>query len=142
MDMAPISASLRYEDIAIGAAYSFERTIHRDDVFQFADLTGDHNPLHIDPAFGAQSRFGKNIVHGMLAASLFSTLVGMYCPGDHALYMSQTIQFRKPIFYGDQVLVKATVTAKIDALRMITMKTELIKDDAVVVSGEATVQVV
>src|SRR3989338_2139965 len=109
-----IAAQLHYEDIQVGVVYEFEQTITRDDVIRFAELSGDHNPLHVDHAFGEQSQFGKNIVHGMFAASLFSTLVGMYCPGQDALYMGQTLQFRKPLFYGDHVTVRGTVAEKSD----------------------------
>lgn len=133
--------ALRYEDIAVGAVYEFERTITQEDVKQFAELTGDHNPLHIDAQFGAQSQFGKNIVYGILAGSLFSTLVGMYCPGRNALYMSQILQFKKPMFYGDTVTVRGTVTDKHDSIRLITMRTEIVRDGEVMVDGEAKARV-
>lgn len=135
------AAQLRYEDIAVGAVYEFKRIISVDTVMAFATLTGDYNPLHRDPVFGAQSQFGKNIVHGMLAASFFSTLIGMYCPGMRALYMSQTLEFRKPMFYGDTVIVRGSVTAKHDSVHLITMKTEIIKGDEAMVEGEAKVRV-
>ena len=135
------AVQLRYEDIRVGAVYKFERTITEDDVMKFAELTGDYNPLHVDPVLGTQSQFGKNVVHGMLAASLFSTLVGMYCPGKHALYISQNIQFRKPLFYGDNVTVRGTVTGKNDSIHLITMKTEILMGSEVAVSGEAKVRV-
>jgi len=135
------ATQLRYEDIKVGLVYEFERTITAKDVRQFAELTGDQNPLHVDLAFGAQSQFGKNIVHGMLAGSLFSTLIGMYCPGERALYMSQTLQFRKPLFYGDNVKVHGTVAAKNDSIQVITLRTEIMQGDEVMVNGEAKVKV-
>jgi acyl dehydratase len=135
------AVQLRYEDIRVGAVYEFERMITKDDVMKFAELTGDYNPLHVDPVLGTQSQFGKNVVHGMLAASLFSTLVGMYCPVKHALYISQIIQFRKPLFYGDNVTVCGTVTRKNDSIHLITMKTEILMGSEVAVSGEAKVRV-
>ncbi len=135
------AARLRYEDIVVGAVYEFSQTITHDDVMRFAELTGDNNPLHVDADFGAKSQFGKNVVHGMLAASLFSTLVGMYCPGEHALYMSQTVQFKKPIFYGDKLIIRGTVIEKNDSVQMITMKTEIVSNNDVKVTGEAKVKV-
>ncbi len=132
---------LRYEDIVIGAVYEFERTITKENVLEFAELTGDHNPLHVDPQFGEKSQFGKNIVHGMLAGSLFSTLVGMHCPGTHALYMGQTIQFKRPIFFGDSVTVRGTVIEKSESIRMIKLKTEIIKSGEVIITGEATTKI-
>ncbi len=75
------AAVYRYDEIDIGSVHSFTRTITHDDVLKFAELSGDLNPLHLSEVFGRSSQFGKNVVHGMLTASLFSTLLGMYCPG-------------------------------------------------------------
>lgn len=133
--------TLCYEDIKIGAVYEFERTITKEDVLKFAELTGDHNPLHVDPVFGAQSQFGKNIAHGMLAGSLFSALVGMYCPGQKALYISQTLQFIKPIFYGDCVKVRGAVTNKNDSIRLITIRTDILRPNEIIITGEAKAKV-
>ena len=129
-----------FGDIRIGDEYSFKRTITGEDTFAFARLTGDYNPLHTDPTYGAASPYGKNIVHGMLAGSLFSTLVGMYCPGEKSLYISQTLNFKKPIFPGDTITIKGTVVSKNDSIQLITLKTEIIKDGDVMVSGEAKVK--
>ena len=136
-----IAAQLRYDEIKVGAVYEFERVITREDVLEFAELSGDNNPLHIDPDFGAQSQFKKNIVHGMFVGSLFSALVGMHCPGRQALYMSQTLQFRKPIFYGDNVIVRGTVVEKSDSIKIVTLKTEILRNGEVMLSGEAKVKV-
>ena len=130
-----------YEDIQLGGVYQFERTILAEDVQAFAALSGDTNPLHMDPACGAQSVFGKNIVHGLLIGSLFSKLVGVYCPGDTSLYVSQTAQFKAPIFVGDTVLVRGEVTQKHDSLQMIRLKTEALVEGKVKVTGEAVVKV-
>lgn len=135
------ATKLLYEDIKTGAVYEFERTITEEDGKTFVQLSGDFNPLHINKEFGKQSQFGKNVVHGMLAASFFYTIVGMYCPGERALYMSQTVQFRKPLFYGDMVTVRGTVSEKNDSIRVVTLKTEVVRGDEVVVSGEAKVKV-
>src|SRR3989338_2219686 len=126
----------RYENIPAGAVFSFEKVISTEDVQHFARLTGDHNPLHVDEAFGKESIFGKNIVHGMLAGSLFSTLVGMHCPGENCLYLSQSLRFRTPLYYGDVITVRGTVVGKNDAIRMITMKTEILREGKVLIDGE------
>lgn len=135
------AAMLRYEDIAIGAVYEFERMITATDIERFADLTGDRNPLHVDESFGRQSPFGQRVAHGMLTASLFSTLIGMHCPGERALYLSQTIQFRNPLFIGDAVTVRGTVIARSDAARMITMRMEVLRGSDALVTGVATAKV-
>jgi acyl dehydratase len=136
------SASLKYTEIEIGKVFTFQRAITQKDVCTFVALTGDRNPLHIDEEFGRNSQFGANIVHGMLVGSLFSTLVGMHCPGDKSLYMSQTLQFKLPLFVGDTVTVKGTVTQKHDAIRLVTMKTEICRGSEVIVTGEAKIRMI
>ena len=133
------AARLSYPEIKIGDVYLFKRKLAAKDVSAFATLTGDYNPLHTDPAFGRKSRFGKNVVHGMLAGSLFSTLLGMRCPGENCIYASQTINFRKPIFPGDPLTVKGTVISKTDSVKLVVMKTEIIVRGVVAVTGEARV---
>ena len=136
------AAIYSYDEIVIGKVVSFERTITKEDVESFSILTGDMNPLHIDQEYGRKSKFGKNIVHGMLCASLFSTLVGMYCPGEKCLYLSQTLQFREVLFYGDTVKVQGTVIEKSDAIRIIKMKMEISRGNDIIVLGESRVQVI
>ncbi len=131
------AALLTYDKIKIGNIFTFQRVISHEDVLAFSSLVGDRNPLHVDEEFGRTSKFGKNIVHGMLAASLFSTLVGMHCPGEKSLYMSQRLQFKHPLFVGDTITIKGTVTAKNDAIKLITMKTEIVRGTDVIVTGEA-----
>jgi acyl dehydratase len=132
----------KYEEIEIGKVAYFTRTITREDVAAFALLTGDRNPLHIDENFGRNSKFKKNIVHGMLCASFFSTLVGMHCPGEKCLYLGQTLQFKMPLFYGETIEVRGTVKEKFDSIRMIKLKMEIFRDKDIIVIGEASVQVI
>ena len=129
-----------YGGIEIGHVSSFHRTITREDGLRFSQFTGDRNPLHVNSDFGKESRFGDNIVHGMLLAGLFSTLVGMYCPGERSLYLSQTAQFRLPLFYGEEVEVRGTVTDKSDAIMIVTLKMEIFRGDDLIVVGEAKVK--
>jgi 3-hydroxybutyryl-CoA dehydratase len=93
----------RIQDFEPGQHASFTKTFTDEDVRRFIEITGDTNPLHVDDAFAARTRFGRRIVHGMLAASLFSTMVGMRLPGTGATYRSQTIQFLLPVYVGDTV---------------------------------------
>ena len=133
-------ANLKFEEIEVGDIFQFTRIIFEKDVLAFAALTGDYNPLHTDKQFGKESQFKQNIVHGMLLGGLFSTLVGMYCPGENNLYLSQDINFRLPVFYGDTVLVRGTIKNKNESIKLIIIKTEIIKDKKIVLSGEAKVK--
>jgi len=134
--------NLNFSEIKEGDIYLFEKNLSEENVMGFAKITGDFNPLHVDVAFGRKSQFKSNIVHGMLAASLFSTLVGMYCPGEKSIYLTQTLNFKAPIFYNESVFVKGTVLAKNDAIKVITLKTEIIKEGKVMINGEAKVRMV
>jgi acyl dehydratase len=91
------------DDFSVGQHASFTKTFTDADVQRFIDITGDVNPLHVDDAFAASTRFGRRVIHGMLTASLFSTMVGMLLPGAGAIYRSQTLTFLRPVHAGDTV---------------------------------------
>jgi len=136
------AANRTFESIQIGEEAAFTRVITAADVDAFAAFSGDWNPLHMDAAYAATTPFGERVVHGMLVASLFSTLVGMYLPGRRALFLSQTVQFAKPIKIGEPIVVKGRVHRKIDAVQMIELETTA-SDEAgeVRIRGRAQVQV-
>ena len=136
----PSPSDLRFSQIKLGSEYSFNKVFSNGDILSFAKLTGDFNPLHINPNHGHKI-FKQNIVHGMLAASLFSTLVGMYCPGKNCLYLSQEIEFIKPIYPNQKISVKGTVANKVEALKILCIKTEVLVDGKVAISGQAKVKV-
>jgi len=91
----------RIEDFEIGQTATFTKMFTDEDVRRFVEITGDTNPLHVDERFAATSRFGGRVLHGMLAASILSTMVGMRLPGTGAIYRSQTIHFLQPVYVGD-----------------------------------------
>ncbi len=131
-----------YETITIGDIFSFEREITESIVEQFAELTGDRNPLHMDEAFANTTEFNGRIVHGMLLGSLFSTLVGMLIPGEKCLYISQDLRFRRPLPLGSSIKIQGEVMAKSDATRMIDIKTTVVDDNQqLIVDGLAKVKV-
>ena len=99
------------EDFQIGQHAIFRKTFTEDDVRKFVEITGDVNPLHVDDEFAASTRFGRRVLHGMLTASIFSTMVGMFLPGTGAIYRSQTLTFLRPVFVGDTVTAHFVVRA-------------------------------
>jgi acyl dehydratase len=99
--------------LRVGQTEKLSRTITAEDVAAFARLSGDYNALHLDDEFAARTEFAQRVVHGFLHASLLSTLIGMKVPGRGALYVSQNIEFTRPVFIGDTVEARATVE-KID----------------------------
>ena len=101
----------RYEDLEVGQRASFTKTITDADLGHFVAITGDVNPLHVDETFASQTFFGERIAHGMLSASLMSTLVGMHLPGIGAIYRSQTLEFLRAVHVGDTLTAWFEVTA-------------------------------
>ena len=103
----------RIEDFEVGQHASFTKTFTEADLQRFIDITSDTNPLHVDNAFAATTPFGRRILHGMLTASIFSTMVGMLLPGTGAIYRSQTIRFLLPV-YLDETVTAHFVVRSID----------------------------
>jgi acyl dehydratase len=116
----------KFEDIKIGDKKRFVVTIDDSLMGNFALISGDYNPLHMDENYVKTTTFKKRVCHGMLLASFFSRLVGMYLPGKNALYFSQTLNFQSPCFVGDQVTVEGEVIEKSQSTKIITIKTTIL----------------
>jgi 3-hydroxybutyryl-CoA dehydratase len=125
-----------------GDTASLSRAISDDDIRAFANATGDHNPLHLDEEFAKQTRFGKRIAHGMLSASLISAVIADDLPGQGSIYLGQTLQFLAPVFPGDTVTARVTVTSIREDKPIMNLETVCTNQrDEVVIRGEATVLV-
>ena len=121
--MTEQSAEYKFDEIMVGVKTKFTVQINESTINEFARISGDHNPLHMDEQYAAKTQFGKRVCHGMLLASFFSRLVGMYMPGKNALYFSQTLNFQTPCFVGDKVTIEGEVIEKSQSTRIITIKT-------------------
>ncbi len=132
-----------YSEIVVGDAAQFEIEITEKMVDDFAALSGDVNPLHMDQSYGSSTQFGGRIAHGFLGASFFSRLIGMHVPGKYALYLSQQVLFRMPIRIGMKVRIQGSVVQKIDAGQAIKVKTQAIDlaTGDCLIDGEAIVKV-
>ncbi len=132
--------SLSFKEISIRQLEEFEVKISNTIVDDFAKISGDFNPLHLDDEFASKTTFGKRIVHGMLLASFFSRLVGMKIPGKNGIYFSQSLNFRKPCFIGDVIKVVGTVIDKSESTKIVTLKTEVFnQNNECLVDGESKV---
>ena len=105
-----------FEDLEVGMADSFGKTITEADVVLFAGVSGDINPSHIDEEFAKTTRMKTRVAHGMLTASLISAVLGTRLPGPGCLFVSHTSNFRAPVMIGDTVTARATV-ARLDSKR-------------------------
>lgn len=97
-------------EMKIGDSASFSKTITDFDVKMFAGITGDFNPVHINKEFAKETMFKDRIAHGMLVASLFSTILGTQLPGEGAIYAGQELKFTKPVYLDDTITATVTVS--------------------------------
>ncbi len=104
--------------LSVGDSGRFTKTIDEQDVFEFADASGDHNPLHIDEEYARRSVFGRRIAHGILTAGIISTVLGSEIPGLGTVFVELHIQFLKPVFIGDTVTATAYVMEIINPKRV------------------------
>jgi 3-hydroxybutyryl-CoA dehydratase len=126
----------------LGDNASISKTITDADIHAFAEVTGDHNPLHLDDEYAAKTRFGRRIAHGMLCASLISAVLANELPGAGSVYLSQTLKFVKPVFPGDTVTARVTVIGIRDDKPIMKLETVCLNQrDEPVLQGEATVLV-
>jgi len=116
-------AEYKFDEIILGTKTKFTVPINELTINEFARISGDNNPLHMDEQYATKTQFGKRVCHGMLLASFFSRLVGMYMPGKNALYFSQTLNFKTPCFVGDIVTIGGEVIDKSQSTQIITIKT-------------------
>jgi 3-hydroxybutyryl-CoA dehydratase len=132
---------LTINNIKIGLTKEFKIIITKSMVDEFAKISGDFNPLHMDDKYAMSTKFGKRICHGMLLASFFSRIIGMYIPGKMALYLTQSLKFSSPCYIGDTVLVIGKVIDKSLSTKMITLKTKILRNNTTIMDGEAKVLV-
>lgn len=133
---------MRIEDFYIGQSASLKKVFDSDEVLAFAELSLDRNPIHIDENYAEHGLFGKRIVHGFLVGSLISAVFGTKLPGEGAVYLHQEMNFRKPVFHGDEITATVTVTnvRKDKSILYFDTKCENDRGD-VVIDGKAVLKV-
>ena len=132
--------NLRYEEIKIGDKASFSKTISESDIYLFAGVTGDLNPVHINEEYAKNSLFKTRVAHGFLCASLISTVFGTHLPGPGTIYLSQKMDFKAPVKIGDTVTATVEVIEKRDDKKILTFKTTVTNQDGtIVIDGTAVV---
>ena len=122
-------SELNFNEIVIGDSREFKITITNSMIDEFAKLSGDFNPLHVDEKYAQTTKFGKRVVHGMLLASFLSQMVGMYLPGKHALYSSQTLEFHNPCFVGNEISVTSKVIDKSQSTKIIKIESKISNEE-------------
>lgn len=133
-----------FEELHLGQRETLMKAVMADDVVDFAQLTGDHNPIHLSDHFARKTRFGGRIAHGLYTASLISAVLGTRLPGPGAVYISQTLNFRGPVRIGDVVSIVVEVVEVVELVsetRRCRLKCECFVDGRIVLEGEAIVMV-
>jgi 3-hydroxybutyryl-CoA dehydratase len=132
---------LYLEDLKVGMSAMFGKTVTEADIVAYAGVSGDTNPIHLHDGFARTTRFGQRIAHGMLSGSFISAVIGTKLPGPGSVYISQTMNFMAPVLIGETITAVATVTAIDERRRRVTLKTQCLNGDKVVIDGEATILV-
>ena len=125
------------EELQSGQSDTYERIVTERDIEEFAKISGDNNPVHLDEDFAKTTIFRGRIAHGMLAASFISTTVGTKLPGYGAIYISQNLKFKGPVRIGDKVITTATIESSNTEKKRVTMSTRCAVGDKIVVEGQA-----
>lgn len=129
-------------DLAVGDTFTKSRTVTDELVRAFAELSGDHNPIHLDEEFASKTRFGRRIAHGMLSGAFISAVLGFEFRERKIVYLSQTMKFTAPVYIGDTVTTTATVKNIREEKGIVTLETICTKQDGTVaLQGQAMVMI-
>ena len=126
-----------FEDLQLGMEARLVRTVRAGEIQSFADISGDHNPVHLDAAFAATTPFKTTIAHGMLTAAYISAIFGTDLPGPGCIYVSQTLNFRAPVRPGDEVTTLVRIVDLIGAKRRARFDCICSVNGKTVLEGEA-----
>lgn len=132
--------SLTIQEIKLNDSASFTKTVTEADVVNFAGISGDFNPAHLNDAEAKKGMFGARIAHGMLSAGFISTVLGTELPGTGTIYMGQELRFVKPVYFGDTVTATCTVIDKNEEKNRLKLETIVTNQNGdKVITGYATV---
>mgnify|MGYP000756349455 FL=1 len=128
-----------YDEIQVGDKASFSKTISESDVYQFAGIIGDFNELHVNQVAAESSLFKSRVVHGCLADSLVSTVLGMKYPGKGTIFLEKSVSYIKPVYIGDTLTAEITVAEKREKGRVLFDVSYYNQDGEEVIKGTALV---
>jgi 3-hydroxybutyryl-CoA dehydratase len=129
-----------YDELTIGQTATYSKLITASDIQLFAAVSGDVNPVHLDPAFAATTQFKECIAHGMLSGAIISAAIAMELPGPGTIYLGQSLRFRLPVKVGDTITVALEVTEKNDKRGFVSLDCKVSnQQQQLVVTGTAEV---
>ncbi len=130
-----------FEDIEEGQTAEFTKIVSEADVEDFARISGDTNPVHMNEEYAQSTLFKGRIAHGVLTAGLISTVFGTILPGPGAIFVAKSMRFKAPVRLGDEVTARVTVTKKVPEKKFVEFETACLVDGKPVLVGEATLMV-
>jgi len=132
--------SLSIDEIKIGDNAKTSKKFIESDVLDFARISTDYNPAHVDKEYAEKTFFKKQIVHGMLVGSLFSSIFGVQLPGLGSIYTKQSLKFIKPVYFGDNITATVTVKERIEEKNRVVFDCiAKNQNDEIVIVGEAEI---
>lgn len=133
--------SFTIDQLYVGLNVSSNNVITDKKIKQFADISGDFNPIHLDAEFAEKTRFGKRIAHGMLVSSFISALFAMKLPGQGCIYLSQNLSFKNPVYINDTVVATVEVIAVDFSRKRVQFRTYCTVNNKIVIDGEAEIYI-
>ena len=134
---------MKINDLTIGMTCELRKTFFENDVVSFASLSLDTNPVHLDAEYAAKSIFKKQIVHGFLTGSLISAIIGTKMPGPGSIYLHQEMNFKKPVFLGEEVRAVVTITSIKEEKSIVYLQTNCYNpQNEIVVEGSAIIKLI
>lgn len=135
-----MARDVKFADIQAGDKASLAKTVTEWDIYSFAGITGDFNPVHVNAEFAKGTMFKERIAHGMLSAGFISAVLGTELPGINTIYLSQELSFKAPVKIGDTVTATVEVLEKIEGKNRLVLRTTVTNQDGkVVTDGKAVV---
>jgi len=129
------------DDLEVGMFASYSQTISEADIKNYAGISGDRNPVHLDSEYAEKSMFKKRIAHGMISSSFFSALFGTKLPGEGCVYVSQSLKFRKPVYIDDTVVATVMIERIEKEKRRVYFNTYCKVGKQKVITGQAEIYI-
>jgi 3-hydroxybutyryl-CoA dehydratase len=131
---------MKFADLTVGQSAERTREMTEALVNAYAELTGDHSPVHVDEAAAKQTRFGTRIAHGMLSAGFLSAVIGMDLPGPGTIWVAQALKFKLPVKLGDTVTWRVEIKALFPEKKRATLSSVARNQHReIVIEGEGTI---
>ncbi|MFZ5573508.1 MAG: MaoC family dehydratase [Thermodesulfobacteriota bacterium] len=144
VEKAKLELGYTYDELEVGMSASFTKTISETDVYLFAGISGDFNPMHLNEEFAKRTPFGTRIAHGALPQSLIAPVLGMKLPGLGTVALEITVRFKAPTYFGDTITAVGEIVEKLEkkrwvrmALRWTNQKDELVAEGSALVMPPA-----